>query len=412
MLLGVVLLTLPGGQARAQSTIGLAAVVNDQPISVVDLIDRLNLVATTSNIQLTEDRRREMIPQILHQLIDETLQMQEAKRRGFTVSDADMERAVASVEQNSGMPPGGLERYLQANRIPLESLQDQLRPQIAWQKILGSMRRDIEISESEIDDVLERIKRNQDKPRSNVQEIFLPIDNPQEENKVLDDARKIIGALRNGASFEGLARQFSANASAANGGNLGWMSSGEMDSTLENAVSNMQPGQISMPIRTVRGFYILKLLDRAQGDTNADRDVKLDLYQLFIPIAQNATEDEIRTKVGILQNARSTAQSCEAMANIAVDLGSDLSGRTKGISPQELSGTVANAVSQLKEGQTSNVIRVDGGALVVMLCGKTVQSTLPDRETIRSRLSMDRLEIAARRKLRELRREAFIDIRI
>jgi peptidyl-prolyl cis-trans isomerase SurA len=174
----------------------------------------------------------------------------------------------------------------------------------------------------------------------------------------------------------------------------------------------MAPGQISAPIRTVRGFYILKLLDRAQGDTNADREVKLDLYQLFIPIAQNATDDEIKTKVGILQNARATAKSCEDMANIAVDLGSDLSGRTKGISPQELSSTVASAVSQLKEGETTNVLKVDGGALVVMLCGQTVKSTLPDRETIRNRLMMDRLEITARRKLRELRREAFIDIRI
>ena len=413
MLFGIVLLTLPGGPARAQSTtIGLAAVVNDQPISVVDVIDRLNLVAATSNIQLTDDRRREMIPQILRQLIDETLQMQEAKRRGFTVSDNDMERATAAIEQNSGMQPGGLERYLQQNKIPLESLQDQLRPQIAWQKILGSMRRDIEISDSEIDDVLARIKRNQDKPRTKAQEIFLPIDNPQEEDKVLDNAQKIISALRNGASFEGLARQFSANASAANGGDLGWMSSGEMDKTLEDALSNMAPGQISAPIRTVRGFYILKLLDRAQGDTNADREVKLDLYQLFIPIAQNATDDEIKTKVGILQNARATAKSCEDMANIAVDLGSDLSGRTKGISPQELSSTVASAVSQLKEGEMTNVLKVDGGALVVMLCGQTVKSTLPDRETIRNRLMMDRLEITARRKLRELRREAFIDIRI
>jgi len=310
------------------------------------------------------------------------------------------------------MPPGGLERYLQQSHIPIETLQDQLRPQIAWQKILGSMRRDIEISESEIDDVLERIKRNQDKPRTKAQEIFLPIDNPQEENKVLDDARKIVGALLNGASFEGLARQFSANASAANGGDLGWMSSGEMDKPLEDALSNMSPGQISSPIRTIRGFYILKLLDRAQGDANAERDVKLDLYQLYIPIAENASQDEIKTKVGILQNARATAKSCQDMANIAVDLGSDLSGRTKGVSPQELSPTVANAVSQIQEGQTTNVIKVDGGALVVMLCGQTVQSTLPDRETIRNRLTMDRLEITARRKLRELRREAFIDIRI
>jgi peptidyl-prolyl cis-trans isomerase SurA len=398
--------------ARAQSTIGVAAVVNDAPISVVDLVERIKLVAASSNIPMSPQRNQEMAPQILQQLINEKLQLQESERRGFEVTDADIDRAKTLIEQNSGLPTGGLDQFLAQNGIAPETIRNQIRPQIAWQKLLGSMRREIEISDTEIDDNLERIRSNQGKPRNNVQEIFLPVDNPQDETKVYQNAREVIRALEQGANFGGLARQFSASSSAANGGNLGWLYSGEMAGELQQAINQMQPGDVSDPIRTIRGYYILKLLERRRGDANALTDVRLDLYQLFVPIAANTPQDEVNSKLGILQNAKETADSCQSLANVAVDLGSDMSGKTEGISPNDLAGPVRNAVANLDKGGISDLIKVDGGALLVMVCDKTEESTLPDRESIRQRLEMERLEILARRKLRELRRNAFIDIRM
>ena len=411
--IAVVLFTVVSiSTARAQSTIGVAAVVNDAPISVVDLIERIKLVAASSNIPMSPQRSQEMAPQILQQLINEKLQLQEAERRGFEVTDAAIERAQNLIEQNSGLPPGGLDQFLAQNGIATETIRNQIRPQIAWQKLLGSMRREIQISDTEIDDNLERIRSNQGKPRNNVQEIFLPVDNPQDETKVYQNAREVIRALEQGANFGGLARQFSASSSAANGGNLGWLYSGEMAGELQQAVNQMQPGDVSDPIRTIRGYYILKLLDRRRGDANALTDVRLDLYQLFVPIAANTPQDEVNTKLGILQNAKENADSCQSLANVAVDLGSEMSGKTGGISPNDLAGPVRNAVANLDKGGISDLIKVDGGALLVMVCDKTEESTLPDRENIRERLEMERLEILARRKLRELRRNAFIDIRM
>jgi len=398
--------------ARAQSTIGVAAVVNDAPISVVDLVERIKLVAASSNIPMSPQRSQEMAPQILQQLINEKLQLQESERRGFEVTDADIDRAKTLIEQNSGLPTGGLDQFLAQNGIAPETIRNQIRPQIAWQKLLGSMRREIEISDTEIDDNLERIRSNQGKPRNNVQEIFLPVDNPQDETKVYQNAREVIRALEQGANFGGLARQFSASSSAANGGNLGWLYSGEMVGELQQAINQMQPGDVSDPIRTIRGYYILKLLERRRGDANALTDVRLDLYQLFVPIAANTPQDEVNSKLGILQNAKETADSCQSLANVAVDLGSDMSGKTEGISPNDLAGPVRNAVANLDKGGISDLIKVDGGALLVMVCDKTEESTLPDRESIRQRIEMERLEILARRKLRELRRNAFIDIRM
>ncbi|KXJ58012.1 MAG: peptidylprolyl isomerase [Thalassospira sp. Nap_22] len=397
---------------RAQSPVGVAAVVNDDPISVIDLVERIKLVAVSSNIEMTPQRSNEMAPQILQQLINEKLQLQEAERRGIEVTDEDIARGKSMIEQNAGLPDGMLDRYLSQRQIASGTIENQIRPQVAWQKVLGSMRGEVQISEAEIDDTLDRIISNQNKPRNRVQEIFLPVDNPQDGTRVYQTAQEIRDALNKGADFAGLARQFSASASAANGGDLGWLYAGEMSADLQQAVNQLHPGDVSAPVQTVRGYYIVKLLDRRVGDTDAVTDTRLDLYQLFVPIRGDMPQDQIDAKIAVLQNTRETANSCDAMANVAVDLGSDLSGKMEGISPGELSGPIRQAVTNLDEGTPSNIIQVDGGALMVMICNITEESNLPSRQDIENRLRLERLDILARRKLRELRRQAFIDIRI
>lgn len=410
--MAVVALLMLTSPARAQSPVGVAAVVNDDPISVIDLVERIKLVAVSSNIEMTSQRSNEMAPQILQQLINEKLQLQEAERRGIEVTDEEIARGKSMIEQNAGLPDGMLDAYLTQRQIAPGTIENQIRPQVAWQKVLGRMRNDVQISEAEIDENLERIISNQNKPRNRVQEIFLPVDNPQDSTRVYQTAREIIGALNQGADFAGLARQFSASASAANGGDLGWLYAGEMASDLQQAVNQLKPGDISDPVQTIRGYYILKLLDRRVGDTNAITDTRLDLYQLFVPISGDMPQDQIDAKIAVLQNTQQTAKSCEAMAKVAVDLGSDLSGKMNGISPGDLSGPIKQAVRNLDEGRPSNIIQVDGGALMVMICNVTEESNLPNRQDIENRLRMERLDILARRKIRELRRQAFIDIRI
>ena len=410
--MAVVALLMLTSPARAQSPVGVAAVVNDDPISVIDLVERIKLVAVSSNIEMTPQRSNEMAPQILQQLINEKLQLQEAERRGIEVTDEEIARGKSMIEQNAGLPDGMLDAYLTQRQIAPGTIENQIRPQVAWQKVLGRMRNDVQISEAEIDENLERIISNQNKPRNRVQEIFLPVDNPQDSTRVYQTAREIIGALNQGADFAGLARQFSASASAANGGDLGWLYAGEMASDLQQAVNQLKPGDISDPVQTIRGYYILKLLDRRVGDTNAITDTRLDLYQLFVPISGDMPQDQIDAKIAVLQNTQQTAKSCEAMAKVAVDLGSDLSGKMNGISPGDLSGPIKQAVRNLDEGRPSNIIQVDGGALMVMICNVTEESNLPNRQDIENRLRMERLDILARRKIRELRRQAFIDIRI
>src|SRR5947209_17434585 len=111
--LALVALILSAGPAAAQET-RIAAVVNDEVISVADVAARIRLVLISSNIPDTPDTRQRVARQVVRILIDEKLEMQEAKRLNITVSDDEVAKALANIEAQNKLPKGGLEAMLTA----------------------------------------------------------------------------------------------------------------------------------------------------------------------------------------------------------------------------------------------------------------------------------------------------------
>ena len=94
--------------ALSQSEQRIAAVVNDEVISARDLRQRIRLVLFSSGIEDTTDARRRVARQVLRRLIDERLQLQEAKKRNIAVSDDEIRQSVSEVEKRNGMQPNSL----------------------------------------------------------------------------------------------------------------------------------------------------------------------------------------------------------------------------------------------------------------------------------------------------------------
>src|SRR5438046_2448527 len=110
------IIILSAGVSLAQET-RIAAVVNDDVISVADLTARLRLIISSSNIEDSPQTQQRISRQVLRNLIDEKLEMQESKRLNITVSDNEVAEAVARIEQQNNMPKGGLDRYLASRGI-------------------------------------------------------------------------------------------------------------------------------------------------------------------------------------------------------------------------------------------------------------------------------------------------------
>ncbi|MEO3429653.1 peptidylprolyl isomerase [Pelagibius sp. CAU 1746] len=264
----------PVERAHAQSDLFRpAAVVNDDIISVLDLAMRLQLVIIAAGVEDTQEVRRRLTPQVLRGLIDERLQMQEAKRLDISVPDVQVAGALEQIAQQNKMTEGQFLTMLRNRGVIPTTLIDQIRAQIAWRSvILRRIRPNVVVSNEEIEEVANRLAARRGSIERRVAEIFVPIETAAKEAEAMNNANRLLEELRRGANFAGLARQFSQSGTASLGGDLGWVRDGELEEPLNTALARMGPGEIAGPVRTISGFHILLLRDMRKNEgQNIDR---------------------------------------------------------------------------------------------------------------------------------------------
>lgn len=403
------------GQAnvRAQDVSRIAAIVNNDIISILDLSARLNLTIFAANFPNSTDTRRRLANQILRSLIDERLQLQEAARQGIRVGKREIDIQLGEIERQNNVPRGELDNLLARKGIKKSSLIEQLKARMAWTKtIKRKLRRQIVVNDEEIDEELERLLVIQGQVQYRVAEILLTFDNSSQENAVRKEAARLAQQIRNGAKYDALARQFSQSASAALGGDLGWVTQGQLDVALEDALKQLGPGQVSDPIRTFAGYYILILREQRTPQDIAKNTV-LDLQQIVIPLPTDVTNVEIERKKNLAQNIRATLTSCDEVPAVAESITSPMSGSLGKIAIKDLPKDLQNAVITLGVGEVSAPIITPKAVLLLMVCHlEKAAVELPSREQIQARLEFQKLDLLGRRYLRDLRRSAFVEYRI
>lgn len=412
-LAGMGLSALGAEPALAQQALRIVAVVNDEIISAFDLNARIGLVAAVSNFPNTPEVRQRLAPQVLRALIDDRLKLQEAKRLNVKVSSDEIEKAVAQVEQQNGLPKGGIEDLLAKAGVRMLTLVDQLEAEISWSKTISQrFRSAIRVSEEEIEEALAKLEASKGKPEYLVAEIFLSADDPAREKEAASLAERLIQQLRDGGSFPALAQNFSQNASAAGGGDLGWVRSGQLSPQLEQALLALQPGQISQPLRTPAGYHILMLRNRRVPQAEEAASQTVALHQLVVPLPANAGAEQVAAQMERARSLAVAAKSCTDMEKLAKTAGSPMSGSLGRVRLGSLPPDIRGVVSPLPVSTPSQPIRTREGVVVLMVCERDQDSSPAGaRERIQRRLSSERLATMAQQYLRDLRRSAFVDIR-
>jgi len=410
-----VLLLVGGGpeKAYAETLQRIIAVVNEDAVSLFDLRERIKMVIFSSDMRDSAKMRQRLAPQVLRALIDEKLQKQAAKRYNIEVDRKEVDRALRTIEKQNELPPGGLKIRLEKAGVRMSTLVDQIETTIAWSKLVNRrMTRNIVIGDNEIDEALARIKANLNKPSHLVSQIFLSFDGPDKAPKTLADTNQLVTQIRNGAAFTSLARQFSQDAAARNGGDLGWVQPGELDQELDRALINMRPGEISEPIRTSSGYYILLLRKRRTNQKPRADDTVVSLKQVFLPIEAGATPEEAANQRNLATTIAETLSGCDDLERAGKELGSTLSGDLGKLRIGELPSELRALVTGLAVGRASNPLPAEGGLRILMVCDrKEVKSKIPSRDQIRRNLIRRQADRKARRYLRELHQTAFLDIR-
>jgi peptidyl-prolyl cis-trans isomerase SurA len=453
--LGASAATEPPPKAADPNAARTVAVVNDAVISNFDLDQRIRLLIVTSGQTPNPDMVQRVRPQVLRTLVDEMLQTQEAFKYKVNVQQEEIDKSLARIAQSNNMQVADIFKMLEGQGVSRTALQGQLRAEIAWQKLVqGRLAPRVAVSPEEVQEVLARTTANAAKAQFLVSEIFLAVDGPEQEAEARKQAENLRNQMGQGAPFSALARQFSQSSSAGTGGDIGWVSEGQLEAELNAVLVKMRPGTVSDPIKTVSGIYILALRQKqtAAGSKPEAADqpaevpaqpagpaqvkivkgpsAQIGLARILIPLdatAPKAKQDAAREKAIKLYRG---ANGCGAELNqLAGSLGVQVMNMGK-LPYNDLDGQFKKILEQTPNGRSTPPLRSAQGIEMFVVCsgGSQIQVTqaagpaqaaaprtepfkMPTKEDIENRLFQQQLSMMSRRYLRDLRRDATIEIR-
>lgn len=454
-------------KAPAGQRIGIAAVVNDDIITFSDIEDRIHLYSLGAPRNLPEEAKQKILQQSIYRLIDEKLQMQEAKSLNITPTDKEVEDGFAMLAAQNKVTPEQFSQGLKQAGVNLQTIYDQIRAELAWTQVVRrKLRPQIVISESEIDTEFDRLQRSSGRIEYRIAEIFLSFDGEASEKNAREQIERLAKEINKGRPFSQAAREFSEAPGAATGGDLGWIEDGVLPSELNNAVAALKPGQLSEPVRTAKGYHLLFLRDMRQkgvpGAANAAPapapapqapqkrpslvttdapapemprlSAEAEVKRIVLPLEKKEAEVLVQSKMARAEQLRREINSCGAMDARMKDFSAKGTGNLGRMDLSTLPEAAQDVLRGLGDGQLSRPARMDDGIAVYMVCGRdgapapkvidaveapaAAPAAAPaggandaQREEIATRLGTQRLEQMAERYLRDLRATAFIEQR-
>ncbi|WP_034158517.1 peptidylprolyl isomerase [Sphingomonas sp. ERG5] len=390
------------------------AIVNESVITGTDVDQRVALIVSANELKLSAEDKDRLKLQILRQLIDETLQIQEAKASEITITQPEITQSFDRVAHNFKRSPAEMRTYLRSVGSSERSLKRQIEGELAWQRYLRrKVEPSVNVSDEEVKGILERIKASKGLDEFHVSEIYLSA-TPERAQQVNATMRQMIEKIQKGeAPFEYFARNSSEASTRAVGGDLGWVRAAQLPDSLAAAATSMQVGQVAGPIEVPGGFSILYLVDKRQVMTADPRDARLALKQLTVRFPTGTTQTGATARAAEFAKAVQTIQGCGGVAKIASDIGAEVVD-SDAVTIRDLPPALQEIMLKLQVGQATPPFgSAQDGVRALVVCGRDDprNGDLPQAEAIQRQMEQSRVNLRAQTLLRDLRRDAIIDYR-
>jgi len=402
----LIILTLvfsTNNSSMSQDIQAISAIVNDEVISRYDVQQRIKLIIVTSGIQPTQENVSRLEKQTIRALVNEKIQLQEAIKLDVPTSSEEIDLMLRRIASGNEMSSEEIINFISSNGVNSETLLNQIKAELLWNKIVrGRFGSYINISEDEISIVYNRTIESLDREQYDISEIFIEFGSKEEEVDALNLAKRLIEQLKNGASFAPVAQQFSQASSSGQGGYIGWVSEGQLNSKIVDALKGLNNKQISNPIKTVNGFYIVRLNEKAEaGGKNYMRN-QYDLISITFDKdrkteAQNFSNDFISCKrldslIEKYQEREVNLIGKRILSELPTDLHSELLSK--------------------EAGDTLNLRYSNDYIDLILICDRKDDIGIEvSRESIEDNLYAQKMGMMSRRHLRDLRRDAVIEYR-
>ncbi|MBT4354720.1 MAG: hypothetical protein HOD13_09180 [Rhodospirillaceae bacterium] len=401
-------------QSQENGKLKIAAIVNDKVISILDLNKRLHLITVLSPAQIKGKIDKQLARQILNQLIDEELEKQEIERLKIKIGENELSNAKRLMEQRFKLKLNTLDEFIKERKIDKNDVISQIKTSLGWTKVIQRKYNNyLKIADEEIDEVINKLIENIGKTQYRISEIFLPIDEENNESDTRHLISKLYESIKADGNFRKIARDFSATASAANSGQAGWVVKGQLLRELDVPMRKLKKGAITPPIQTVSGFHIIKLEDKRVFEKFNTMSIKVNLIQTLIPILQTDNYKNYSQQVRQINRDIASVNTCEEMIKLSKTNKSFLTNSLGNFFVQELSPYLKSIAISSKLGVPNKPQKLKDQISIITVCRRTQpKSNIPTRISVERKLQGKKIETMARKYLRDLRRNAFLENRL
>lgn len=399
----------PPAAPAFQMSDGILATVNDSVITGFDLRQRMLLLIAMTQVQPTPENIPAIQQQALNALIDERLQVQElANYEDLVVSDEQVEEEITAMAREVGAAPQAYVDFLAQGGIRPGTLREQLRTQIGWSQLVGGrFQSRARVSRAAVAAAMRQVSEAAAKKQYLIGEIYIESARVGGQQAALNGANQLVQQMVQGAPFQAVAQQFSAAPSATRGGDAGWVVEGTMQPALQQALDQLQVGQLSRPIPVDGGVYIVYMRDKRDGASASLVQIK----QVMIELPETATDADVAAATQRLEALRPQL-TCDTMLARATSeqglLGADLGEADV----QNLAPQFQQVARSAEVGSVSTPVRTPLGVHLLGVCGRRVGGTeAPNPQEVENTLFRQNLATLGRRYMRDLREDALIEYR-
>jgi len=419
VLLALIWVPLQAG-AEYQRLEAIVAVVDDDVVLASELIARLETVRRSikeNNLQLPPGDV--LVNQIMERLIIENIQLQEAAKRGVTIDDETLARAVTEFARSNNMTMEQFQQTLVQDGTSYRQFREEIRSELTITRLQRAMiNRRIAISEQDVQALLNSpFYQQMFSDEYRVGHIMRSLeDDASEADKeaAIEEAAGLIEELRGGADFAQMAIAKSSASTALEGGDLGWRRAGELPTLFSDAVLDMQVDEIADPIVTGSSIHIIKLL--GQRGAGTERLSQTNVSHILIRPSEILTMAQAKDQADdVYQLLQDGGDFAELAKEYSEDPGSALNGGTLGWStPDQFVPEFAEVMASTQIGQISEPFQSEFGWHILIVQDRREQDM---SDEARRNMAMDllfrrRFEEERQEWLKEIRDEAFVEMRL
>jgi peptidyl-prolyl cis-trans isomerase SurA len=406
---------------------GVAAIVNDYVISDYDLNQRTALFLATSGVRATHDTLPQIRGQVLRSLEDEILELQEAQKHKIIVTKADVDKAIKNIADDNHVATTEVMETIKRAGVADTVFRQQVAAQLTWQQVVTARYgTDILVTDEQVNEAMDRLKKGSDKPQYLLSEIYIAVDRPEEDAMVHASATQIAQQIHDGAPFAAVATQFSQSPSAADGGNIGWVTQGQLSEELDKALLPLRPGSVAGPVHAEGGYYLLLVRDRREPvgskmmqeaaaplPNNPNGAIPLD--RLLIPLPPNPSAMIKERAMALAENVRKEVRACSDLPAVSKALTGTIYTSLGRMQPGDLAKDLRDALAKSQPGEIVQPYFSPAGLEIIMRCDpappKPVAFKLPTHDELQNQIFVQQMSLFAKSYLRELRRDAVVETR-